>query len=136
MCSSPEIKIEKTQLIIPIAVPNLSSFKTNLNAALKIKLIAAGPIPSNQIGGLAGSIKPYKNIPHSVKTVYPGRHQKINAIAPEIAPPCVEAVEITSCVELGPGSPWPIYNKMCNRKKLHHQKIRIFRVSSIFCAIF
>jgi hypothetical protein len=108
MCSSPEIMIATAQAIIPMNVPNLSSFETNLNAALKIKLIAAGPIPSNQIGGLAGSIKPYRNIPQSVKTVYPGRHQKMNAIAPEIAPPCVEAVEITSCVDDGPGSPWPV----------------------------
>lgn len=68
-------------------VPNLSSFWTNLKDALKIKLIAAGPIPKSQIGGLEASIKLYRNIPESVSTVKPGRHQNIRARTPEIAPP-------------------------------------------------
>ena len=92
----------------PMPQPNLSSFWTNLNEALKIKLIAAGPIPRSQIGGLDASTKLYRYKPERESTVKPGRHQKAKAITPEIAPPWVEAVEITSWVELGPGSPWPV----------------------------
>mmetsp|Transcript_18430 Transcript_18430/g.42326 ORF Transcript_18430/g.42326 Transcript_18430/m.42326 type:complete len:208 (-) Transcript_18430:114-737(-) len=110
MCSSPEIMTATAQATIPMPVPNLSSFWTNLKEALKIKLMAAGPIPKSQIGGLEGSIKLYRNIPERVRTVNPGKHQKMRASTPEIAPPWVEAVEITSWVELGPGSPWPRAN--------------------------
>lgn len=80
-----------------------------------MRLMAAGPIPNNHMGGFEGSTKPvlvssleYKKRPLSVKKVKPGIHQQINAKTPEMAPPCVEAVEITSWVELGPGKPWPV----------------------------
>mmetsp|Transcript_10053 Transcript_10053/g.21074 ORF Transcript_10053/g.21074 Transcript_10053/m.21074 type:complete len:81 (-) Transcript_10053:78-320(-) len=75
------------QATIPIATPNWSSFLTNLKEALKIKDIAAGPIPKSQMGGVDASTKLYKNNPHNVSTVNPGRHQNANAITPEIAPP-------------------------------------------------
>ena len=80
------LKIDNA-LTMPMPVPNWSSFLTNLNEALKIKLIAAGPIPRSQMGGLDGSIKLYRNIPQSESTVNPGKHQNINASTPEIAPP-------------------------------------------------
>lgn len=41
----------------PMPHPKLSSFLTNLNEALKIRAIAAGPIPRSQMGGLEGSTK-------------------------------------------------------------------------------
>jgi hypothetical protein len=58
-----------------------------LKEDLKIKLIAAGPIPRSQMGGLDGSTKLYRYNPESESTVNPGRHQKANAMTPEIAPP-------------------------------------------------
>mmetsp|Transcript_24423 Transcript_24423/g.55733 ORF Transcript_24423/g.55733 Transcript_24423/m.55733 type:complete len:246 (+) Transcript_24423:1205-1942(+) len=106
--SSPLRRMATQQEHAAMTVCTLSSFFPKPWAALNTREMAAGARPTIY-QGLPISNVPMRT-PHVVRTTSPGRFHRKNARSPPGMPACEVAVEITSCVDVGPGSPCPIAN--------------------------
>mmetsp|Transcript_54927 Transcript_54927/g.133395 ORF Transcript_54927/g.133395 Transcript_54927/m.133395 type:complete len:205 (-) Transcript_54927:66-680(-) len=61
-----------------------------------------------------GSTKFTINTPHTVKMMRPGKFHRKNAMRPPSGPARLNAVEMTNCVDVGPGRPCPIAKSSVN----------------------